>query len=124
MNKKKILFVDDEKSLCEFVELILKKESYEVGIAYNGVEGLEKVRAWKPDIIILDILMPEMDGYNMLKELRRIEEAKNIPVIIVTAKEKMEDLFKVEGIVDYIVKPFDKEALLAKILKALEACES
>lgn len=85
--------------------------------AADGLEGLKKVKAEKPDLILLDILMPRMDGFTFLLELRKDEKAHNIPVIVLTAKEMMQDLFKMEGISDYLVKPFEAEDLLARVQK-------
>lgn len=119
MNKKKVLLVDDEVDFVKMVKMRLEANDYEVLTAYNGKEFLEKVKKVKPDMILLDILMPEMDGYTALKELKQLKEAKDIPVIILTAKGKMKDLFQIENIADYIVKPFDDDELLLRMKRVL-----
>lgn len=119
MDKKKILMVDDERDFVDMVKMRLEKNGYEVIPAYNGKEALEKGKIDKPDLILLDILMPELDGYSTLKELKQIETTKDIPVLVLTAKTGMKDLFEVEGIADYIIKPFEAEDLLLRIKRAL-----
>jgi two-component system alkaline phosphatase synthesis response regulator PhoP len=83
--KKRILVVDDEPDFCSIVQGQLEKEGFEVELAYNGVEGLEKTRTNPPDAIVLDVMMPEMDGYEMCKELKDDENCCDIPVILLTA---------------------------------------
>jgi two-component system alkaline phosphatase synthesis response regulator PhoP len=84
-DKKKILVVDDEPDFCLIVQGQLEKEGFEVDLAYNGVEGLEKVQANPPDAIVLDVMMPEKDGYEVCKELKDDENTCNIPVLLLTA---------------------------------------
>jgi two-component system, OmpR family, alkaline phosphatase synthesis response regulator PhoP len=84
-DKKRILLVDDEPDFCAIVQGNLEKEGFEVEVAYDGVEGLEKVKASPPDAIILDVMMPEMDGYKMCKELKSDDKYSNIPVLMLTA---------------------------------------
>src|SRR3989338_1841917 len=103
MNKK-ILVIDDEPEMTELLKSRLESQSYEIITAHDGEEGLEKARYEKPDLIILDVLMPKMDGYTFVRELKVEEATKGIPVIVLTAKRRMQDLFKLEGIHDYILK--------------------
>ncbi len=84
-DKKKILVVDDEPDFASIVQGNLEKEGFEVEVAYNGVEGLEKVKANPPDAIVLDVMMPEKDGYEMCKDLKEDEKLANIPVLLLTA---------------------------------------
>ena len=119
MNKKKILIVDDEPELVNLIRLRLEANGYEVIDASNGEEGLKKVEEERPDIILLDIMMPKKDGYTLMRELKRKEATKSIPIIALTGKPKMKDLFEIEGIKDYIVKPFEDEDLLLRIKRAL-----
>jgi two-component system alkaline phosphatase synthesis response regulator PhoP len=84
-DKKKILVVDDEPDFCLIVQGQLEKEGFEVDLAYNGVEGLEKVQANPPDAIVLDVMMPEKDGYEVCKELKDDENTCDIPVLLLTA---------------------------------------
>ena len=122
MNKKRILVVDDEAELVKAIEIRLKQADYEILTAYDGLEGLEKAQKEKPDLILLDILMPNMDGYQTLQKLKEEESTKSIPVIMLTAKSQVDDVTKAAdlGANDYIVKPFNHITLLEKIHKALE----
>ncbi len=85
MSKKRILVVDDEPDLSSIIKMNLEKEGFEVELAYNGVEGLEKVKANPPDAIVLDVMMPEMDGYEVCAELKKDEKLANIPIVMLTA---------------------------------------
>lgn len=84
-DKKRIILVDDEPDFCSIVQGQLEKEGFEVELAYNGVEGLEKIRANPPDAIILDVMMPEKDGYEVCNELKGDDKLADIPVILLTA---------------------------------------
>ena len=112
---KKILVVEDEKDLARAVKAILEFNKYYVATAYNGKDALEEVKKQKFDLIIMDIMMPVMDGITALKEMRKI--GINTPIIMLTAKSQVDD--KVEGLDsganDYLTKPFDKKELLARI---------
>ena len=119
MAKKKILIVDDEPDFVEMLKMRLQSKGYEVIYAFNGNEGLKKTEDHRPDVILLDIMMPQKDGYTMLNELKRNEELCRTPVIVVTAKPGMKDLFEIEGVKDYILKPFEAEDLLLRINRAI-----
>ena len=115
---KKILVIDDEPELVKALKIRLESEGYEVIAAYDGEEGIMKAREENPDLIVLDIMMPRMDGFTTLKELKKRYTKKNRPlppVIVLTAKPKMQDLFATEGIKDYVVKPFEHQDLLDRI---------
>jgi CheY-like chemotaxis protein len=120
MAKKKILVIDDEAELVESVKTQLESGGYNVTTANSGIEGLSKVASESPDLVILDIGMAEMDGYTMLQELRENKDIKDMPVIILTAYAKMKSLFEIEGISDYIVKPFDPHDLLMRVDKVIK----
>jgi len=114
---KKILVIDDEKINIMALANILKPQ-YEIIIAKNGASGIKAAEKHLPDIILLDIIMPEMDGYDVLAKLKRIEEVKNIPVIFISGLmdadlDKEKNLLL--GAVDYISKPFDKSVVKDKI---------
>ena len=112
---KKILVVDDEQQLALAVKIRLQSQGYQVVTANDGRQALEAVASDPPDLIILDVLMPVMDGYSCLRELNSRFGRAKIPVIILTARDRMKDLFELEGIEDYIIKPFDHEDLLLRI---------
>ena len=122
MNRAKILIVDDEINIVQTLQDRLEVNGYRVITACDGREGLQKAMAEKPDIILLDIIMPIMDGHEMLEHLRKTEEIKDTPVIILSARSQTQDIGRANicGIDDYIVKPFDLNELLEKIEKVLE----
>ena len=121
MAKRKILLVDDEPSVLKLVTRRLQVNNYEVVTATDGVQALDIVAKIKPDLIISDIMMPNMDGYTFIRKLREQHGLSHIPVIILTAKDKLHDLFLFEGIkdYDYIVKPFESQELVQKINQLL-----
>ena len=84
-DKKRILVVDDEPDFCSIVQGNLEKEGFEVEVAYDGVQGLEKVKANPPDAIVLDVMMPEKDGYAVCKEIKEDEKLADIPIVMLTA---------------------------------------
>lgn len=113
--KEKILVADDEKDLAKAIGTILQMSNYNVKIVNNGKDAFEEIKNGVFDVIILDIMMPEMDGIEVVKETRKINI--NTPIILLTAKAQIDD--KVEGLDsganDYLTKPFNKEELLARI---------
>lgn len=124
MGKKKILFADDEKSIRKLLEVRLKKNNYDVVLADGGLEALEKVKSEKPDLVILDVGMPDKNGYLVCNEIKANPETKHIPVIIFSSwvknKNKDED-----GVADaYIAKPLDPELLIAKIEELLKTSKT
>jgi len=119
MARGKIMIIDDEPALVEMVKARLEAADYSVVSASNGEEGLVRIRDEKPDLVLLDILMPKKDGYSFVREQKRDDSIKHIPVIVLTAKPEMRELFAIEGVTDYIVKPFDDGALLNMIEKHL-----
>jgi len=120
VEKARILLVDDEPNIIKALTARLEANHYEVVSASNGLEGLEEVRKGKPDLILLDINMPEMDGYSFVKALKREETMNSPPIIVLTARgDKMKDLFAIEGFQQYLVKPFDNKELLEKVKKHL-----
>lgn len=113
--QKTILVVDDEQQLALAVKIRLQSVGYKVVTAHDGQQALELVATEKPDLVILDVLMPVMDGYTCLRELQARFGRGKIPVVVLTARDRMKDLFELEGIEDYVVKPFDYEDLLLRI---------
>ena len=119
--KKKILVVDDERDLVETLVFRLEALGYAVLTAYNGQEGLDKARTEKPDLILLDVMMPVMDGYQVCRMLKFDEEFKSIPIIMLTARgqDKDKKTGSDVGADDYVTKPFDSADLTARIKKFL-----
>ena len=115
--KKKILIVDDEEDILHFLELVLREKGYQVATASSGHEALTRAQMEKPDLILLDIMMPQMDGWEVLKLLRIDDETADIPVAMLSARTEAKDRVQglQEGAVDYICKPFSLQELLAKI---------
>ena len=111
---KKILVVDDEKPIVEILKLNLQKENYEVYEAYDGEEALLKVKSVQPDLILLDVMLPKIDGFTVC---RKIRETSTVPILMLTARE--EEVDKVLGLElgadDYITKPFSIRELMARI---------
>ncbi|MBN1392535.1 MAG: response regulator [Sedimentisphaerales bacterium] len=118
----KVLVVDDEADIVSTVKYRLEFCEFEVVTASNGKEGLEKAASEKPDVILLDISMPVMDGHEMLARLKNSPDIKDIPVIVVSAFSDAKDIAKAAelGIADYVTKPFDFPDLMGKISKTLE----
>jgi len=113
----KILVVDDEINLIELVQTRLEANGYEVITANDGEEGLEKAKNEKPNLILLDVMMPKMDGYKACSLLKSDEQYRNIPIILFTGKAQkdFEDVGKKAGADAFMTKPFDPPELLAKI---------
>lgn len=120
-NKPKILVVDDVVDYIEMIQDRLERIGYEVDTASNGREGLEKAIASKPDLILLDVNMPMMDGHEMLEHLRMNQTLKTTPVVMVTMLSEAHDIAtaSIHGISDYIVKPFNLVELVDKVSFAL-----
>ncbi|UCF44652.1 MAG: response regulator [Planctomycetota bacterium] len=120
--KHKILVVDDEPDLVLMLQDRLEMSGYEVVTASNGKEGLEKAIEDEPDVVLLDVRMPVMDGLEMLETLRKHPEGVGRVVIMVSARSQREDLTRAEacGVKDYVVKPFELSALIEKIGEVLE----
>ena len=115
----RILIVEDEKKLARFLELELRHEGYEVDTAHDGRTGLEKALSWQPDLMILDLMLPELSG---IEVCRRLRHESDLPIIMLTAKDDVSD--KVMGLDmgadDYMTKPFAIEELLARIRVGLK----
>lgn len=125
MAKKRILIVDDDPDILDVLELTLPQEEYEVIQASNGEQALEKVYERPPDLIILDYIMPKIDGRSVCKKLKKDVLLRHLPIILLTGKSDIKD--RVEGLDagadDYIVKPFEPEELLARIRMILRRSE-
>ncbi len=121
MNRPKILVADDIKQNVKLLRVILTNSEYDVVEAYDGEEALKKAQVENPDLILLDIMMPKLTGYEVCQKLRADGMTKNIPVVMITALHEMEDRIKgIEaGADDFISKPFNKAELLARIKSLL-----
>ncbi len=117
---KKILIVEDEKDILQLVQLYLEKEGFRTATAMTGAEGLKQVKAEKPDVVVLDLMLPELDGLEVCKRLRSSPETALLPIIMLTAKaEESDTIIGLElGADDYVTKPFSPKALVARV-KAL-----
>jgi two-component system alkaline phosphatase synthesis response regulator PhoP len=119
IEKKRILLVEDESHIAEGLKLNLALQGYDVMIAPDGVSGLDQWRKWQPDLIILDIMLPGIDGLSVLQSIRL--ENEWIPILILSAKSAIDDKVKglSYGVDDYLVKPFDLEELLLRVERLL-----
>lgn len=117
----KILVCDDERHIVRLIQVNLEKAGHNVVTAYDGKDGLEKIRAEKPALVVLDVMMPYMDGFEVLKSLRREPETMNIPVIMLTAKAQDKDVFEGYhfGADMYLTKPFNPIELLTFVKRIL-----
>lgn len=122
---KKILAVDDERHIVRLVQVNLVRAGYEVVTAFDGKEALEKVTSEQPDLVVLDVMMPYMDGFEVLQNLRKNAATRDLPVIMLTAKAQDADVFRgwQSGVDCYLTKPFNPMELISfvkRIFKSLE----
>ena len=118
MTKQKILIVDDDENIAELISLYLIKECFDTEIVSNGLDALERFKSYQPNLILLDIMLPGIDGYEICQEIRKIS---NVPIIMLSAKGEVFD--KVLGLKlgadDYIMKPFDSNEMVARVRAVL-----
>ena len=114
---RKILTCDDEKHIVKLIEVNLERQGYEVITAYNGLECLEKVESDRPDLIVLDVMMPQMSGFEVLEKLKSNPDTETIPVIMLTARAQDVDVLRgwQSGVECYLTKPFNPMELIAFI---------
>ena len=117
----KILIIDDDLALLKMLTAFLSSHGYTVLTAVDGEEGLAQVNKEKPNLIVLDVQMPKMNGYTFLFELHKIPYGEHIPIIVLTAKEGMAEIFRVEGVKQYMTKPFQPEVLAMHIKKYVQS---
>jgi len=117
MQTKKILVVDDEVDLVETIRFPLEMEGFHVLVSYNGEDALNQARKENPDLILLDIMLPKLDGYKVCRLLKFDERYKHIPILMLTAKtqEKDKQTGTETGADEYITKPFDIDQLMEKV---------
>lgn len=121
MAPKKILLVDDSEMILQMEQMILQQDRYEVVMARDGHEGVKKALKLKPDLILMDVIMPNLDGFEAVKRLREHPDTRRVPIIMVTSKaeaESMETGYEC-GCSDYILKPIDSTELVAKVQNLL-----
>jgi CheY-like chemotaxis protein len=121
MDRKKILLVDDSSTVLLMERMILSKNEYEVVTARDGVEGIEKARNERPDLILMDVVMPRMDGFEAVRQLRQEETTREIPVIMVTTRGELTSVESgyAAGCSEYVTKPINGLELLAKVRSCL-----
>ncbi|MEE9115711.1 MAG: response regulator [Thermoplasmata archaeon] len=120
MAKKKIVVVDDEQNILDLVGMILEAEGFTVSKALNGTEGIKMAQEEHPDLVLLDIMMPEMDGWVVYRKLKEDSKTKDIPVAMLTVKAQAIDkemALDVIGVEDYITKPFTPDELVERVQK-------
>ena len=122
----KILVVDDEPMIVRLMEFILARQGHEMLIAVNGEEALQKIRAHKPDLVLLDIMMPRIDGYEVAQQVRADPETSRLSIIMLSAKAQEEDIRRGEevGVDAYVTKPFSPEHLVQVVAEHLQRLES
>ncbi len=119
--KQKILVVDDDQTIVKVIKNILEGEGFDVAIAYDGIDALVQVKEYKPDLIVLDIMMPELNGYDVCHKIKFDSPYKNVPIIIITSRDQEIDprIGQMMGI-GYLQKPLNREVFLALIKKNLK----
>ena len=124
MTNKKVLIVDDEMLLGKSTQLILKVNGFEVELTNEGQAGLDAAEKHQPHLILLDVMMPGMDGISVLEKLKKNDKTKDIPVVIFTAKEITDDLkAQLEAAADFIGKPFEADDLISTLKKHIYRSE-
>ncbi len=126
IKEAKILIVEDEEHINRLIELVLMSEGfYKIRKAYDGESAYEMIQKDKPDLILLDVMLPKIDGYTLLKKVKEDENLKTIQIIMLTAKKMEEDILKAfeNGAVDYIAKPFSNKILVARIKARLNSID-
>jgi len=118
---KTVLVVEDKASLTQMLQFLFLSKGLSVQIAFNGKEALEKASSMVPSLILLDIMMPQMDGFEVLEKLKEEPATSNIPVIMLTARKSREDMQRAKdlGAVEYITKPFKAVEVVDKVLRNL-----
>ncbi len=118
MNKTKILIVDDDENICELLRLYLEKDNFETIVANNGIKAVEMQKEFDPDLILLDIMLPGIDGWQVCREIRKVS---NVPIIMLTAKgETFDRILGLElGADDYVPKPFVTKEVIARVKAVL-----
>lgn len=125
--RKKVVCIEDELEMIELVKLILGRNKFDVVGAVGGQEGLDRISETKPDLVLLDLMMPEMDGWEVYQKMKASEDMRDIPVIVVTAKAQSIDRvlgLHIARVNDYITKPFGPQELLDSVERVLHSKNS
>ena len=114
---KKVLIVDDEQDIVETLQFMLESEGFECHCAFDGETGLNMAKELMPDLIVLDVMMPKINGYKISRLLKYDNKYKDIPIIMITARSQMEDkvIGEETGVDEYITKPFDMEFVISRV---------
>ncbi len=122
MTRKKILLVDDSPTALMWQRLILEQERYAIVTATDGAEGVEAARAEHPDLVLLDVVMPRMDGFAACKAIREAPDTRDVPIIMVSTRSEMANVLAgyQSGCNEYVTKPIDRVELLAKVRSYLD----
>jgi two-component system response regulator VicR len=126
-NKRKVVCIEDEPEIIDLIRLILGRKGFELTGATGGLEGLQAIRQVKPDLVLLDLMMPDMDGWEVYQQMKADPELKSIPVIVVTAKAQSIDKIlglHIAKVDDYVTKPFGPQELLQSVERVLQAKEA
>jgi len=126
-DKKRILYVEDEKEMIELTRIVLEREGFDMIGVVGGAKGLEAIKREKPDLVLLDLMMPDVDGWEVYRQMKADQELADIPVIIITARTQSIDKvlgLKVAKVADYITKPFGPGELVESIRRVLERTDS
>jgi DNA-binding response OmpR family regulator len=125
-DKGKVLVVDDDSDIYQIVEANLVAAGFDVRGASNGIDGLRQIRDYAPDVVVLDVLMPEMDGWEVLRQIERDPATAGLPVVMLTCRSEDADILRglEQGAVEYITKPFYPEDLVASITIILNVFDS
>ncbi len=125
-HKPKVAIVEDDADIAEIVRFALENDGCEVRLARDGVDGLALAVGWNPDLVLLDVAMPRMDGLQALKGIRKDARTRRTPVVMMTARSRGQDVQEAlsAGADDYLVKPFELNALIAKVRRRLGAAAS
>jgi two-component system response regulator VicR len=122
--KKRILYVEDEKEMLELTRIVLEREGYEMLAAVGGAEGIEAIKREKPDLVLLDLMMPDVDGWEVYRRMKADKDVADIPVIIITARTQSIDKvlgLKVAKVADYITKPFGPTDLINSVKRVFDS---
>jgi DNA-binding response OmpR family regulator len=114
-----ILIADDDRTLTTMLRKVLEERGHDVLVANDGKDALQKFETGRPDLVILDIEMPEVNGYSFLFEMKKLDPGRPVPILVLTCKEELKEIFLVEGVKEYLVKPVSNEEILQKVEKYL-----